>query len=80
MPLIWSFFKLIKFIIFPFRNEEIVKYFVSNGLKLNSKKLKNCILILVSVSKYIAEDSPIELLEILLNYGAEVNCYELKNF
>ena len=44
------------------RNEEVVKFFVCNGLKLNTKKLKNCILALVSVSKYIPLDPPIEVL------------------
>lgn len=52
---IWSFFII-------FRYEEIIEYFLENGINLQKDPLDECIMTITRIAKYIADDPPVEIL------------------
>lgn len=58
----------------------MVKYFLENGLNILDDNFKDCLLILCRVSKFIASDPPVELMDLLLSYGADANYCDRDNF
>jgi len=51
----------------------MIDYFLRNGLNIQKTPLDDILLTFTSVCKYLADDPPIEILELLLDYGAEVD-------
>ena len=45
-----------------FRYEEIIEYFLENGINLQKDPLDECIMTITRIAKYIADDPPVEIL------------------
>lgn len=57
-----------------------MKYFLENGLNLLDENFKDCLLVVCRISKFTVNDLPIELLDLLLSYGADPNYSEQDKF
>ena len=76
-------FKYIFYLHFIFilkRYHEIVNYFLENGLNLNDENFKDSLLTVCRISKFTLNDPPIELLDLLIFYGADTNYCDQDKF
>lgn len=58
------------------RYYEVVEYFLINGLALNKAPLDESVMMLTRACKYIPDEPPVELLQLLLDFGAPVDFIE----
>ena len=50
-----------------------MEFFIKHGLDITDKALEDCIMTLIKVSKYTTNDPPVEILDLLIKSGANVN-------
>jgi hypothetical protein len=57
-----------------------MQYFLDKGLSLKDEPLDGSIMEIIKLSKWNAEDPPVEILEMLIKYGGVVNYVENKKY
>ena len=62
------------------RYQDVVEFFLKNGISVKDKPLDESIMTLTKVSKWTVNDPPVEVLSLLLKYGADVNYIESGKF
>lgn len=62
------------------RFQDVVEFFLKQGLSVKDKPLDESIMTLTKISKYTVHDPPVEVLALLLKYGADVNYIEKTKF
>jgi len=55
---------------------EFIEFFLENGISLRQEPLDDSIMTLTKVSKYIANDPPSDILQLLIDYGAPIDYME----
>lgn len=62
------------------RFDEVVEFFLKNGISVKDKPLDESIMTLTKISKWTVNDPPVEVLSLLLKYGADPNYIESGKF